>query len=147
MMTSTYYLLAFLAGLVLTVQIGSNSLLSHSLGNPAMAAFGSFIVGLLGLAIYLMITRASVPTRAALAAVPLWVWSGGLLGTFYVVTTMIVAQRTGAASLLALSVLGQLLASLIVDHYGWIGFPQHEITLTRLAGAALLFGGVLLIVR
>ncbi len=146
-MNLTYWLLAFVAGLVLTVQVGVNSTLRQALGNPAMAALASFVVGLIGLALYLILTRATVPTRSAMAAVPAWAWLGGLLGAFYVATTVIVGPRLGAAALLALSVLGQLLASLIFDHYGWLGFPQHEITVVRVVGAVLLFGGVLLIVR
>lgn len=147
MMNTIYYFLAFAAGLILTVQVGVNSTVRQSLGSPAMATLLSFLVGLISLAAFLALTRASLPTRAALSAVPAWAWLGGLLGAFYVVSTMIVGPRIGAASLLALSVLGQLLASMIVDHYGWLGFPQHEITAARLAGGALLFGGVLLIVR
>jgi bacterial/archaeal transporter family-2 protein len=49
--------------------------------------------------------------------------------------------------LLALTVFGQLAASLVVDNYGWLGFPQQPFTITRLAGAALLLAGVVLIVR
>jgi uncharacterized membrane protein YdcZ (DUF606 family) len=44
-------------------------------------------------------------------------------------------------------VVGQLATALTVDHFGWLGFPQQPLTLVRLAGAALLFGGVLLITR
>jgi len=146
-MNLMYWLLAFLAGLMLTIQVGANSTLRQALGNPAMAALASFVVGLVGLWFYLVLTRASLPTRAAIAGVPAWAWLGGLLGAFYVASTVIVGPRLGAAALLALSVLGQLMASLVVDHYGWLGFPQHEITAIRLAGAVLLFGGVLLIVR
>src|SRR5579859_5560600 len=146
-MNSIYYALAFAAGLVLTIQVGVNSTLRNSVGSPALAALTSFVVGLLGLALFLLATRASLPSRTALAAAPAWAWVGGLLGAFYVATTIVVGPRLGAAALLALSVLGQLLASLVVDHYGWIGFPQHSITIARLAGAAMLFGGVLLIVR
>lgn len=141
------YALAFAAGLVLTVQVGVNSTLRTSLGSPVMAALTSFVVGLVGLALFLVLTRASLPTKAALSAVPLWAWAGGLLGAFYVASTIIVGPRLGAAALLALSVLGQLLASLVVDHYGWLGFPQHSISIARLLGAVLLFAGVLLIVR
>jgi uncharacterized membrane protein YdcZ (DUF606 family) len=32
-------------------------------------------------------------------------------------------------------------ASLIVDHYGWVGFAQHAVTPLRLAGAALIVVG------
>jgi transporter family-2 protein len=59
----------------------------------------------------------------------------------------LVGPRIGAAALLALTVLGQLLASLLVDQFGWLGFPLQPISLTKLAGAALLLGGVGLIVR
>lgn len=146
-MNPIYSLMAFVGGLMLTVQVGVNSTLRRSLGSPVMAALASFVVGVIGLALYLVLTRAPVPDRSTFAAVPAWAWLGGLLGAYYVATSVIVGPRLGAAALLALSVLGQLLASLAVDHYGWLGFPQHGITAARLAGAALLFGGVLLIVR
>jgi len=146
-MQTMLYALAFTAGLVLTVQVGVNATLRACLGNPVMAALTSFLVGLVGLGLFLVLTRASLPAKAALSAVPLWAWAGGLLGAFYVASTIIVGPRLGAAALLALSVLGQLLASLVVDHFGWLGFPQHAISLPRLAGAVLLFAGVLLIVR
>ena len=139
--------LALFAGISLTIQVGVNAALRKALGNPMMAAFVSFLVGLIGLALYLAVTKASVPPRTALASAPAWVWAGGLLGAFYVAATIILGPRLGAATLLALSVLGQLLASLLVDQYGWLGFPQHSITLARLLGAVLLFGGVLLIAR
>ena len=79
--------------------------------------------------------------------VPGWAWLGGVLGAFYVVSTIIAGPRLGAAALLALVVLGQLATSLLVDHFGWLGFPQHPLTPLRLFGALLLFGGVLLIVH
>ncbi|WP_458429062.1 DMT family transporter, partial [Pseudomonas aeruginosa] len=47
-----------------------------------------------------------------------------MLGAFYVATSVVVGPRLGAAALLSLSVLGQLLTSLAVDHFGWLGFPQ-----------------------
>ena len=70
-----------------------------------------------------------------------------MLGASYVVCTIIVGPKLGAAALLALVILGQLVTSLLVDHFGWLGFPQHPLTLMRLLGATLLFGGVLLIVH
>jgi len=64
-----------------------------------------------------------------------------------VISTVVVGPRLGAATLLALVVLGQLATALMVDHFGWLGFPQHPLSFVRLAGAALLFGGVVLITR
>jgi transporter family-2 protein len=142
-----YFALAFVAGMALTIQVGINSTLRHGLGDPAMATLVSFLVGTVGLALFLLLTRTPLPTRAALASVPAWAWFGGLVGAFYVATTVIVGPRLGSATLLALVVLGQLLAALVIDHYGWIGFPQHSISTVRILGAVLLFSGVLLIMR
>lgn len=139
--------LAFAAGVVLIVQVGVNATLRRSLGTPVAAALMSFLVGSLALILFLWLSRAPWPNRAQLTAPPLWAWCGGLLGAFYVVATIVVGPRVGAAALLALVVLGQLLTSLLVDHYGWLGFPQHTLTPLRLLGAALLFGGVFLIVQ
>jgi transporter family-2 protein len=85
--------------------------------------------------------------RAQLALVPAWAWLGGILGAFYVVSSVIVGPRLGTATLVALVVLGQLGTSLLVDHFGWLGFAQHPITLVRLLGAVFLFAGVVLVAR
>ena len=146
-MPATLYLLALSAGVVLIVQVGMNSALRDALGSPMMAALMSFGVGSAALLAFLLLVRTPWPGRAQLLAVPGWAWLGGVLGAFYVVSTIIAGPRLGAAALLALVVLGQLVTSLLVDHFGWLGFPQHPLTPLRLLGALLLFSGVLLVVH
>ena len=72
---------------------------------------------------------------------------GGLLGAVYVASATVLGPRLGAAALLAFPQTGQMLAALLVDHYGIIGFPQSPLTPSRVLGAALLVAGVLLIMR
>jgi bacterial/archaeal transporter family-2 protein len=60
----------------------------------------------------------------------------GLLGAAYIAVTVVLAPRLGAAALIAALVAGQMMASLIVDHFGWVGFAQHAVTPLRLAGGA-----------
>jgi transporter family-2 protein len=147
-MTATLYALALISGIVLTLQIGLNAAVRTALNqDAALAALASFVTGTLGLGAFLLLMRVSWPTRAALAGVPAWGWAGGLLGAFYVVTATFVGPRLGAGAFLSVVVLGQLSASLLVDHYGWLGFAQHSISLTRIVGAALLIAGVLLMTR
>jgi len=95
----------------------------------------------------LLVTRADLPSRDTFASVPLWAWFGGLLGAFYVASSTVVAGQLGTTSLLALALLGQLATALIIDHFGWLGLPEHPITLVRLAGVGLLGAGVWLITR
>ncbi len=61
--------------------------------------------------------------------------------------TTVLGPRLGAATLLALTIGGQMVAALLVDHYGVIGFPQSPVTPARLVGTVLLVAGVLLIMR
>ena len=141
------YLLGIASGLVLTLQIGMNAKLRTVLQDASTAAFISFLVGTVGLITLLLVTRTSMPARDTLASVPAWAWFGGLLGAFNVTISIVVAAQLGTASLLGLALAGQLAMALVVDHFGWMGLPEHPITLTRLAGVALLGLGAWLIAR
>ena len=141
------YLLGIVAGFGLTLQIGMNSKLRALLQSANTAALVSFLVGTFALTALFIVTRAPVPDRVAIASVPWWAWLGGLMGSFYVAISTVVAAQLGATSLLALTLLGQFAVALAADHYGWMGLPEHPITLTRLAGVALLAAGVWLITR
>ena len=142
-----FYLFALGVGVGLVFQVGMNITLRGVLASPLLAALISFLVGSLALLLFVLGSGTQWPSRAQLGTVPAWAWFGGVLGAFYVASSIVLGPRLGAAALLALIVLGQLLASLVLDHYGLFGFAQHPISLSRLLGAVLLFGGVLLIVR
>jgi bacterial/archaeal transporter family-2 protein len=142
-----YIVLTVLAGIAVTLQVGVNSSLRQSINNPVFAAFFSFAIGTVGLLLYIVATRATWPTMATLSKVPAWNWLGGILGAYYVVISIIVAPKLGAASLISLIVATQLFTSLFLDHFGVVGFAQHSINIWRIAGAFLLIAGVILIVR
>lgn len=142
-----YTLLALAGGLALPLQVGINSALAKQLNNPFLAAMLSFFVGTLVLAIVLLFLRKSWPSTEQLSSVPIWLWLGGLLGAFYVLTTIITAPQIGALLLVSLVVAGQMIASLVLDHYGIAGFPQHSINMSRLIGAGLVISGVILVMK
>ncbi|HET7599513.1 MAG TPA: DMT family transporter [Gemmatimonadales bacterium] len=140
-------LLAFGAGVLLPVQAGINADLGRVLGSSLGAALASFLIGTVGLAVGLLLHGAGASSSHAWARSEWWQWSGGLLGALYVVATIVLAPRLGAATLIATVVAGQMLASLVLDQYGLVGFPLHPATWPRLLGAALVMGGVILIRR
>jgi transporter family-2 protein len=139
--------IAVVIGAGLSVQVGLNAQVRHYLGDPGLAALGNFLVGTVAIVIYLLLMRTSWPTAAAVRAVPPVNWLGGLFGATYVAAAAFLAPRLGSAPLLALLIGGQLLMSLVLDHFGWIGFAPHEMSVWRALGAALLVAGVVLIVR
>jgi transporter family-2 protein len=140
------HLMAALVGAGITIQVGMNATVRMTIGSPVLAAIVNFVVGLSALVLLAVASGARV-VPGSVAAVPAWAWFGGLLGATYVAATTVLGPKLGAASFLALTLAGQMLAALLVDHYGVIGFPQSPLTPTRLLGTALLVVGVLLIMR
>ena len=140
-----YVALAVTAGFCLPTQAGINTRLNLWTQSPVLAAAISFAVGTLALATYAFILRVPLPPVSNIKQYPWWIWSGGLLGAFLVAASVVLAPRLGAASMIALIVAGQMFASVILDHFGWIGYAVHPINPWRVIGVLLLVGGVVLI--
>ena len=140
-----YILLAVAAGFCLPVQAGINAHLSQLTRSSILAATISFGVGTAALVAYSLMLRIPLPPAAALGGSAWWVWTGGFYGAFFVTVTVVLAPKLGAASMVALIVAGQMLMSVLLDHYGLLGFPMHPINWARLTGVGLLVGGVIMI--
>jgi bacterial/archaeal transporter family-2 protein len=140
-----YLLLAFAAGAVLPVQAGVNAELAGWLHSPVRAAFVSFVVGTLVLLVAAALVFKPLPSLERLGDAPWWVWVGGALGAFYVAGSIVSAPKLGAATLIALVVAGQALASIVIDHFGWVGFEAQHASAGRIAGMVLVAAGVVLV--
>ena len=140
-----YLLFGFAAGAMLPVQFGINAQLAEWVGSPLRATLVSFVVGTLALAAAMLVVARGWPSVDRLGDAPWWVWLGGLLGAFYVLGSVVTAPKLGAATLVAVILAGQAVASLAVDHFGWVGFEENPVTPGRLAGMALVAAGVALV--
>lgn len=140
-----YYLLSLLAGICVAIQTGVNSQLRHDTGNPIFTALISFTIGTAALLIlYFSFFRQS-PAFPQGYAFEWWKFTGGLCGVLYITAVVIAAPRIGAANSLGLIVLGQFVAAIIIDHFGWMGLPIKPITWYRVGGIGLLMAGAYLI--
>ena len=140
-----YIALAVAAGIGLAFQAVINSRLRMLLDSALWAAFIQVLVGLLVLAVIVAIAREPVPSGAGIPRAPWWIWTGGMLGALYVATVIVATPPLGASLMFASVVVGQTLTALLIDHFGWFGVTAQPLSPVRLAGAALLVGGVLLI--
>ena len=132
---------AFLAGTITSMQVAVNTHLKSHLVHPMQATLISFCVGTLACLIYCLTSGAPTPSLAKLAVGPWWMWIGGLLGTFYVWTSITVAPRIGVAVMVALVIAGQIVMSLAIDHWGLLRSEARLPTTQRLVGAALIVLG------
>jgi len=140
-----YLLVAIGAGVLLPLQVGVNAQLSHWVNDPIRAAFVSFIVGSLVLLVVAIFVRKPLPSVGRLGDVPWWVWTGGLIGAFYVAASIILGPKLGAAAFIAAIVAGQAIGSVVIDQYGWVGFREHHISPGRAIGMAFVVAGVALV--
>ena len=137
---------ALLLGVVLTTQVATNALLGKELGNEYIPAAVNMAIGLIATAILTWSLTPDWPSRDMLRAAPWYCWfAGGLLGTIYLTGSIVLAPKLGAGELVGLVVAGQLIFSVLLDHFGWIGFEQHSANPARLAGCALMIVGVFLV--
>jgi transporter family-2 protein len=137
--------LALTAGMFMPIQAGINSRLAGMVDGALPAAFVSFLVGTLALGAILAGMGQGVPFATALKASPWWYWIGGAMGAFFVTATVILAPRIGGGAMIALTLAGQVAASMALDHFGLLGFPHIAFDGKRLAGSILLLAGVYLI--
>ena len=140
-----FMLLALIGGAAAATQVVVNSQLRNWVGHPVVAAFVSFFVGAVVLLLYILVLRLPWPELSKSFQAPWWVWIGGALGAFYVWTTVVVAPKLGAAVLMGMAVTGQMLISLVLDHYGLLGLQRHPMNLWRCLGVGLLLLGVAII--
>ena len=108
------------------------------------AATVSFTVGTILCWLYCLFSRSPIPSLATLRSIPWWMWTGGILGTLYIWTSIVVTRQIGVAAMLGLLVAGQMLTSLAIDHFGLFSTPIRPATLVRVAGAAFVVLGVCL---
>ena len=134
--------LMVLAGTFLATQGAVNAALARNAGGLAAAAI-SFGVGFAVLAGATFLAT-PLPRPGALANVPWWAWTGGLLGAFFVWATIWSVPRVGVLTVAAALVLGQMLAALVIDRLGLFGVPVQPASWARLAGAALVGCGLVL---
>ena len=134
--------MAFACGAIVPLQATINATLRTHLPSPMQAALVSFTVGTIALLLYCIAERAPWPTASSLANVPWWGWVGGVLGAFFVFSSLVVVPKLGAAAMLAIIVAGQMTASLLMDHFGVLGLTQQPISFWRVFGVLLVIAGV-----
>lgn len=144
-MTLFLVLIAVGMGVLFAMQAGINAQLRIRTGDAIQAAAVSTCVSTITLLTLTLIRRRPVASFDQLTSGPWWIWIGGVMGAAIVALTIVMVVRLGAATLIASILVGQMLAAITIDHYGFFGVPQHTVSAPRIAGALLLVVGVVLI--
>ncbi|MFV0522232.1 MAG: DMT family transporter [Mangrovibacterium sp.] len=142
-----FTLLVILAGCMLAVQGSVNSQLTGYLKHPLQSALVNFSVGFIVLLVINFTLRTGFPNLILVKAAPWYLFCGGVLGALFVSSMIFSIPQIGVSTALAASIGGQLIAAVIIDHFGFFGLNIHTISLGRIMGIILLLVGIFLIQR
>ena len=135
-----YYALAALLGGLITLMYGVNSRFSGIAG----ALVSIVVIHLSGLAAVCLLSLARrEPPRPG--RLPFYIYLGGLVGVGTVLTGNYAYQSLPASLAVALGLLGQSLASIVVDASGLLGRQRYPLALRRLPGVALAAAGAVVL--
>jgi bacterial/archaeal transporter family-2 protein len=136
-------LIAVLAGTLLPAQFATNSALAGQLQSVTLTGAISYLVGAAFLFILLQTQRIK-PDWVAARAGPRWAWLGGLIGSAYVVGSVLLTRALGAALATTLVIASQIVTAILLDHFGALGLQQRRINRARALAVLLVFAALAL---
>ncbi len=138
-------LVALVAGAMMPTQAATNNKMAVVTGSPILAAFLSFLVGTVALLVCVVLSGTPMTSVSSIKDAPPIAWAGGFFGAFFVTAAVMLVPRLGVAMTFSALIAGQMIVTLIIDHYGLLGVPVKEISIPRVIGIVLIAAGVILI--
>jgi transporter family-2 protein len=141
------YPFIILGGVLQAAGAPINGVLKASLVNPWLASAVSFmLVTFLTIALF-WIQPTPLPTLTDLRDMKWWAPLGGIVGAVAVFAGLTLVQKVGVGAINGLTICANLIASIVIDHFGLIGVPDHPLSWLRTLGALLMLSGVALVMK
>ncbi|OXX84283.1 hypothetical protein AVM15_05305 [Paraclostridium benzoelyticum] len=132
------YLISILTGVVLSIMVVLNGDLGNATGNYISSVIIHF-VGLIGIIILLVVTKSKIKN---LKGIPFYMFSGGLIGILTVLFTNISFTNLGVSLTVSLALLGQLVTSIVIDHFGYFDLEINKFEKKKIIGLGIIILGI-----
>lgn len=133
-----YNLLSAFIGFLITFMIFINSTLSGKI-DGYLASVVIHIVGLIGITMILILKKLKISFDRTL---PLYLYSAGVIGVFTVLSNNLTFNKIGASLTLALGLFGQVVASILIDHFGALGMKRIPFDKRKFIGLFIIIIGI-----
>ncbi|WP_182102535.1 DMT family transporter [Niallia taxi] len=137
-----FYVLALLAGAALSFEGAIYAELGKTIGQLETSFYnffmGSIIMGLLWL--FFGKGKLSYAVEA-----PKWTLLGGLLGVVYLTAIVISVPFVGVGISMVAVIIGQLIMSMIIEHFGWLGSKKTKINKEKIFAVLSMIIALILI--
>ncbi|WP_160684799.1 DMT family transporter [Clostridium sp. C2-6-12] len=133
-----YNFLSLLIGVLITIMITFNGELSNKLGNYSALVI-IHLVGFLIIFLILLLKKIKISFKREL---PIYMYSAGAISVFTVMFNNLSYTALGVSIPVALGLLGQLLTSLVFDHYGLLGMTKIKFDKKKIIGFIIILAGI-----
>lgn len=135
-----YKLYSGFIGVLIAIMLVFNGVLASNLGNYSSTVI-IHIIGLIGIIFILIINKAKFNSYKD---IPIYLYSAGAIGVFTVLFNNISFNHLGVSLTLALGLLGQSFASVVIDHYGLLGMEIVKFKKEKVLGLILISLGIVI---
>jgi transporter family-2 protein len=142
-----YLALGLITGALIPIQASTNAAFSKHIGTPIITGLMVFVIGLIGMILFILISRSSFPSFQQLSSSPFYSYLGGIIVATYVVMITILVPRLGVGTAIALIVTGQIICAVVIDHFGFFNIQIRSINPIRISGVLLMIAGIYLVMK
>lgn len=139
-----FFALTVFLGVILAVHLAMNGKVGEAINNTPVANAVFWCIGALT-AIAIGLTGWQAGALAPLKDVNPWLLCAGVMGALLVFAIAWLNPKMGSASLFITLLAGQVIAGVVMSHYGWLGSPVEPVTLMKVVGVTLMIGGAAIV--
>lgn len=134
--------ITLLAGMGIPIMASLNSSLGAKLGHPVNASIILFVVAFTLTVTFAFGSKTSL--NLSLDKLPFYYYMGGFFVAFYVLSITWSAPILGISTAIFLVLMGQVFASIVIEHYGFFNAKQVSLSPLRFAGVCFMVLGIVL---
>ena len=132
------HFISIFTGIIVAIMISLNGQVSGIAGSYASSVI-IHLVGLFGIILVLIFTKSKIGN---LKGIPFYMFTGGLIGILTVLFTNASYIGLGVSLMVSISLLGQLVTSLVIDHFGYFNMPVSEFDKKKILGLIIIIVGI-----
>lgn len=129
---------AIIIGGLIAIMIYFNGALAMCTGNYSSSII-IHVVGLIAMIVILIVRREKIKIKKG---IPLYMYSAGVIGVFTVLLNNLTCATLGVSLTVALGLLGQSIASIVIDHFGLLGISVNKFNRKKIVGFTVILLGI-----
>ena len=136
-----YNITAVITGMLIALMVFFNGMLSQAVGSyPATVIIHT--MGVIICFIFISIKKQKIFENHKL---PVWMYLGGVIGVGTTLFNNMAFGHISISSILVLSFLGEITASLIIDQFGFFSLEKRKINKKKILSLLIMLSGIFII--